>query len=106
MLYKANVPMILKSDYLKKGQQFEATEEEMAHYDSADFSPVDLTPAAPPQPAVEVPLEEMNKDQLQAKAKELGLSVGGSKADLLERITLHLATEAVVVEEEVLPDNI
>ena len=106
MLYKANVPMIVKSEYIKKGEEFEAMPEEMAHYDSADFSPVVEVPEVAPEPEVEVPLEEMNKDQLQAKAKELGLSGAGSKADLLERITLHLATEAIVVDEEVLLDNI
>lgn len=33
-------------------------------------------------------LEEMSGDELKAKAKEMGLAVSGSKADLIERITL------------------
>jgi hypothetical protein len=101
MLYKAKVPMIVKAEYVKKGDEFEATPEDMAHYDQEDFSPVDTTPVAPPEPELDVPIEEMNQKQLQAKAKELGLSGSGSKADLLERITLHLATPAEENAEDI-----
>lgn len=46
--------------------------------------------AEPVNEPAEVPLEEMDAAQLKERAKELGLPVSGSKADLLERITLHL----------------
>lgn len=90
MLYKANVTLFVKSDYIERGQEVELTEEEVARFDPADISPVDHTPPAPEPEPVVVPIEEMTHDQLKAKAKELGLSAGGSKADILERITLHL----------------
>lgn len=41
----------------------------------------------------EKPLEKFSKAELEAKAEELGLDSTGSKADLLERITLHLEEE-------------
>ena len=34
-------------------------------------------------------LEEMSKKELQAKAEELGLATDGSKADLIERLTIN-----------------
>lgn len=89
MLYKAKVPLLIKGDHIKKGQEVELTDEEAARFDPADLSPVDHTPPAPEPEPVEVPLDEMSLDQLRAKAKELNLSAGGSKADLLERIKLN-----------------
>lgn len=39
------------------------------------------------------PVDKMTLKELQAFAKELELDVSGSKADLVERITLHLEEE-------------
>lgn len=39
------------------------------------------------------PLDEMNRDELRAACKDLGLTVGGSIADLLERIRAKLADD-------------
>lgn len=47
--------------------------------------------AEPVNEPAEAPLEEMTAEELKAKAKELGLPTSGSKADLKERIELHLA---------------
>lgn len=92
MLYKANVPLIVKCDLIPKGQEIELSDEEAARFDPKDISVVSNEPPAPEPEPVVVPVEEMTLDQLRAKAKELGLSAGGSKADILERIYLHLET--------------
>lgn len=89
----ANVPLLIKGDLLAKGQEIELTEEEARRFDTADLSPVEDTPEVPEVIESEKPIEEMNQKELQAKAKELGLSTAGSKADLLERISLHLAED-------------
>jgi hypothetical protein len=93
MLYRTNVPLIIKGDYIKKGEEVDLSDDERKQYDAADLSPVDTTPEPAPEPEVEVPIDEMDFDQLKAKAKELGLSAAGSKAAILERIKLHLSTD-------------
>lgn len=120
--------MIIKGDQVKPGQEVELTSDEARAFDPSDLSPSDGShvPSGkeeydlatgkrvnnepePPKldPVAEKPLEEMNQKELQAKAKELNLSTSGSKADLMERITLHQAEHDIVVDDEQeLPDNI
>lgn len=93
MLYRANNPLIVKGDAYKRGQEVELSTEEAQQFDPADLTAVDAIPEEKPaEPEPEVPLDEMNLEQLKAKADELGLSKSGSKADILERINLHLST--------------
>lgn len=90
MLYKANVALILKGDYKKKGEEFELSADEVKQFDPADIIAVSAIPPEPePEPEPDVPVDEMSFDQLKAKAKELGLSASGTKADILERIKLN-----------------
>lgn len=91
MRYEALRPLAVNGDYIAKGVEVELTDEEAKRFDPADISPVDTAPVAPAEPEPEKPVDEMNQNELKAKAKELGLSTTGSKADLLERIQLHLA---------------
>ena len=90
MLYKANVPLIIRSDYKKKGEEFDLTADEAKQFDPADIIAVSAIPPEPtPKPEPNIPVDEMNHEQLRAKAKALSLSSAGSKADILERIKLH-----------------
>jgi hypothetical protein len=89
MLFITNVAIIFKGDRFEKNTPIEMTADEAARFGDdliADGGVV--------EEVVEVvddtPIEEMSVDQLKAKAKALGLKATGSKADLLERITLHL----------------
>lgn len=91
MLYRINVPLTIKGDRVEKGTEFELSDEEAKQFDPADVTPVDQIPE--PEPEVDLssfPLEDLSYDQLKARAKELGLSASGTKADLQERISLHL----------------
>ena len=93
MLYTANVPLIIKGDYIKKGAEVELSDEEVKKYDASDLSQAGAVVEPEPKPEIEVPTDEMSFDQLKAKAKELGLSQSGSKAAILERINLHLSED-------------
>ena len=65
-----------------------------AALDPADFSPVSSI-AEEPQSSSEESVDdpnEMSLAQLKERAKALGLSATGSKADLIERITLNSGT--------------
>jgi hypothetical protein len=90
MLYTANVPLIVKGDYIRRGQEFELSAEDAEQFDPADITPVGAVEEVPePEPEEETDPEEMTHEQLKERAKALGLKTGGSKADLQERIKLH-----------------
>jgi len=95
MRYKTNVALSVKGDRVERGAVIELTDEEAANLDAADIEVYEAVEANEPQAPVETPIEEMSVPQLKERAKELGLSASGSKADLQERIALHLqeATE-------------
>lgn len=94
MRYLTNVAISHKGDRIGRGQEVELSAEEAAAY-GTDVSPVAPAPVATPAPELaSIPLEEMSMAQLKDRAKELGLSASGSKADLTERITLHLSNES------------
>ena len=102
MLYQAIVPLIVKGDHIRKGEQIELSAEEAKQFDPADITPVSAVPDEEEEQEDAEPsaLAEMSYQQLKEKAKELGLSQAGSRADLFERITLHLQDE---VEEDMIP---
>lgn len=89
MLYRTTCAILVKGDRIERGVEIELEPEVAANY-GPDLEPVDASPEAEPEPEPEKPLEEMSKDELAAQAESLGLAKSGSKADLLERITLHL----------------
>jgi hypothetical protein len=72
MLYKTLVAMAHLGSRVEADQVLDLTEEQAFNY--ADAVVVN---------------DEQTKEQLQATAAALGLSTAGSKADLLERISLH-----------------
>lgn len=89
MRYKTKVALSIKGSRVEKNTEVELSPEEAAPYGD-DLTPIDAIPAEP-EASPEAPLEEMGLTELKAKAKVLGLSTSGSKAAILERITLHLA---------------
>lgn len=91
MLYRTNCALQIKGDRVERGSQVDLSEEEVKALDPADITPLDEIPEPEPETVLaDIPLEEMNANQLKDRARELGLSTSGSKADILERITLHL----------------
>lgn len=93
MLYSAKAAIIHKGDRVARGAEIELSADEAAIYGS-DVSPVNAQPVEAPAPKLEtIALDELSFSQLKDRAKELGLSATGSKADLQERITLHLADQ-------------
>lgn len=88
MLYKTTCPLAIKGSRVEKGTEVELSEKELSSIDPADISPV-VDEVVEPEVIVEVAIEDMDIDQLKAKAKTLGLKSTGSKADLIERITLN-----------------
>ena len=100
MEFKANVALVFKGDRIRRGQVIEASAQEVAHLGS-DVSPVGPLADAPADEEAAVALEDMNLGQLKERAKELGLSAAGSKADLQERIALHLQSADAPADEEI-----
>lgn len=100
-LYKTNVALAIDGDRIPRGTEVELSDDQVAHLDPADIELVGSAPEAAPEKVSDVPLEEMGHAQLKERAKELGLSATGSKADLLERIALHLQKPP----EEITNDN-
>lgn len=98
MRYVTNCPISLKGDRVEAGVEIEVSMEDAARL-GADISPAAGQTVAEER-AEPVPVTEMSYDQLKAQAKELELSQAGSKADLIERITLHLQGK---VETEMAP---
>lgn len=87
--YLTNVALSIKGDRIERGTEIELTAVEAANLDPNDITPVGAVVAESKVEEAPVSVEDMNLDQLKAKAKELGLSASGSKADLKERIELH-----------------
>jgi hypothetical protein len=91
--FTAKVALSYLGDRIEKGQEFEIAKADVAAFDPEDIAPVDGADAPEEEaPEEAIPLEEMTQAQLKARAKELGLKQSGSVADLVERITLHLAS--------------
>lgn len=92
MRYITNVALQVRGDRIEKGSEIELSADEAKVFDPADITAVDVIPEPEPEPALaDKPVAEMNLAELKARAKELGLSASGSKADLEERIQLHLS---------------
>jgi hypothetical protein len=87
MKYITKVALIVKGDRVRKGKEVDLTKEEAAAFGD-DLTPL-MEDAPEPEPEPEKAVKDMNAKELAAKATALGLSAAGTKADLLERITLH-----------------
>lgn len=89
MLYETKVPISFKGSRVEKGVQIELTPEDAERLRS-DVQPVGGNVDEVEEPAEEKALDEMSAAELKAKAEELGLASSGTKADLIERITLFV----------------
>ncbi len=100
MLYKTLCAILHKGDRVEKGKVIDLTAEDVKRLDPSEISPVADVEVAPVIAEPEKPLEEMTAAELKDKAAALELSTSGTKADLLERITLHLAGGEEASDEE------
>lgn len=91
MRYVTTCPLAINGDRVEAGTEVELSLKDAARFDVKDLQPVSTEPVAVPEPEPEVAVVDMTLAQLKAKATELELITTGSKADLTERITLHLA---------------
>ena len=98
--FVTNVALSIKGERVEKGTEIELTAEEAAHLDPNDIAPFDGVMVEEEAAPAEVPTEELSHAELKERAKALGLSASGSKADLQERIALHEAAPAEVPTEE------
>lgn len=92
MLYTVLYPIAHMGSRVEKKAELELTEAQAFNYGDA----VELSKDQPQEveePEDTTPIEEMSVDQLKKKAMSLGIKATGSKADLLERITLHAGAE-------------
>lgn len=84
-LYRVLNP-IAHGGRVERGTEIELTDEQAANYGE---NYVELVTAKASAEEVEAkPVEKMTVAELRIKAEELGLDATGSKADLVERITL------------------
>ncbi len=84
--------MLIRGDRVEKNTNVDMEPEEAKRFGD-DLLPLEAEPVEEPESTPEKPLAEMNHEELKAKAEKLGLSKSGTKADLQERITLHLEGE-------------
>jgi ribosome biogenesis protein Nip4 len=103
MQYKANCAIAFQGDRVERGAIVDMTKAEAQRYGDDLVPFVDQVEAE--AVVKDVPIEEMTYAQLQARAKELDLSASGSKADLEERIRLHLEGTDSTEEELEVDDN-
>lgn len=90
MKYLTQCALSIKGSRVERGTEVELSEKEAARY-AQDLVPV--AEAFEPEPEAdeeEVSLDDMTAIELKEKAGELGLSTSGTKADLIERISLHI----------------
>ncbi len=90
MKYKILFP-IAYGGRIEKGSVVELPDEIAKAYGPEYVQPVDGTIDTDVNEEDEVALEDMTLIGLKNKAKALGLSTNGGKADLIERISLHTA---------------
>lgn len=100
MLYRTVVPIQHKGERVERNTEVEMDPKEAANL-GGDVVPVEGDIEAVEEVVEEKALDEMTKGELEAKAEELGLAKSGSKADLIERITLFVEGGGEETEEEV-----
>lgn len=76
----------------EKGEILELTQAEAENFGADYVQEVGTAPKV--SAGDETPIEKMKLAELREKAEKLGLDTEGSKADLVERITLHLQENA------------
>lgn len=86
MQYKVKAAIIFKGDRVEPGGVIDISAEQAIQLGAA-IAPV-VTEVIP-EPVAEKDIADMSLAELKSKAEELGLDTKGSKASLVERITLH-----------------
>ena len=87
MQYVTKCAILIKGDRIPRGATVEL-DAELAKIHGDEIVPVaGKTPEPAPEP--EKAIEDMSVQELKEKAISLGLKGTGSKADLIERLTLH-----------------
>lgn len=92
--YTTNVALSIKGDRVEKGTVIELSVEDAARLDPADITPAEEVIEEVIEAPAEAPLEDLSLAELKDRAKALGLSTSGSKADLQERIALAVEAPA------------
>jgi Arc/MetJ family transcription regulator len=85
--YITTCALSVKGTRIEKGQEIEL-DDDFAKGLASDLIKVGDEVVTETVKADEVSTDELSLEELKAKAKELGLSTRGSKADLIERISL------------------
>jgi hypothetical protein len=94
MQYITNCAVIVKGSRVSPGTVLDLSEEEAAPLLDLLTPHGDAAPEEEAAPEVEQPaLHTLTVAELKEKAAALGLALSGSKADLVERITLHQAAQ-------------
>lgn len=105
MLYRTTAAILFKGDRVPRGTEIEMDENEAARLGGYVVPVDDVAVDAPEEEVEEKALEDMSKDELVEAAKAAGVETGGTKADLLERITLARAGGADDQPEEEVEEN-
>lgn len=100
MLYKTLCPISHLGSRVERGEVLDLTDDQAFNY-AQDVQLVVEQPEVAPDVVEDIPLTDMTTEQLKEKATALGLKTSGSKADLVERITLYVPAEVApdVMEE-------
>ena len=94
MLYITKIAIALNGDRIERGSEVELSPEDFLSLDANDFTLVGEV-VEEEEEEEEVAVEDMSLSQLRDKASKLGLSTSGTKADLLDRISLKAEEEEV-----------
>ena len=90
---------------IEKGSIVELPDDVAKAYGAGYVEPVDDT-AEVDHVVAEKAIDDMSLLELRAKAEELGLKTTGSKADLIERLTLHTEQQTAETETEETNDDV
>lgn len=90
---------------IEKGSIVELPDDVAKAYGAGYVEPVDDT-AEVDHVVAEKAIDDMSLLELRAKAEELGLKTAGSKADLIERLTLHTEQQTAETETEETTDEV
>lgn len=90
---------------IEKGSIVELPDDVAKAYGAGYVEPVDDT-AEVDHVVAEKAIDDMSLLELRAKAEELGLKTAGSKADLIERLTLHTEQQTAETKTEETTDEV
>lgn len=93
MLYKTTCAIVYKGERVDRGSVVEMSEKVAANFGGDVVKHNGEEEVVAEEATVEVKdIKDMSKDELVAEAEARGISTSGSKAALIDRITLHDAS--------------